>query len=145
MRAAVTLRERLEQLVRTAPRGTLIPVEGLAELIQTAAEEETDLDVEDIGRLAATSFGRTTSYTAGAVRKWIRSGLKGVLLPAYPAGTGYRVRRHDFDQFVADVRSQRANRPPRAEHVAAGTLPHSDDLESEIRAGQQAYAASGGR
>jgi hypothetical protein len=141
MGAAVTLRERLEQLVRTAPRGTLIPVEGLAELIQAAAEEETDLDVEDIGRLAATSFGRTTAYTAGAVRKWIRSGLKGVRLRAYPAGTGYRVRRPDFDQFVADVRSQKANRPPRVEHVAAGTPPEGDDLEAEMRAGQRAYAA----
>ncbi len=72
------------------------------------------------------------------MRKWIRSGLRGVRLRAYPAGNGYRVRRRDFDQFVADIRGQKLNRPPRSEFAAAGRLPVEDDLESEIRAGQQA-------
>lgn len=138
----MTLREKLEQLVRSAPRGTLIPVEGLAELINTAGDDATDLAVEDVGRLAAQSFGRKTNYSPGAIRKWIRSGLKGVRLPAYPSGSGYRVRPRDFERFVAEVRGQRQNRPPRDEHVAAGTVLDGDDLEAELRAGQEAYAAS---
>jgi hypothetical protein len=52
----VTLREKLEQLVRSAPRGTLIPVEGLAELINTAGDDATDLAV---GKLAASPQRRS--------------------------------------------------------------------------------------
>jgi hypothetical protein len=138
----VTLRERLEQLVRSAPRGTLIPVEGLTELIEGAEDAVTDLAVEDVGRLAAETFGRKSGYSPGAIRKWIRSGLRGVRLRAYASGSGYRVRPRDFEQFVADVRAQKQNRPPRDEHVAAGTGLNEDDLDAELRAGQQAYAAS---
>jgi hypothetical protein len=138
----VTLRERLEQLVRTVPRGTLIPVEGLAEFINTAGDDATDLAVEDVGRLAAQSFGRKTNYSPGAIRKWIRSGLRGVRLPAYPSGSGYRVRPRDFERFVTEVRGQKLNRPPRDEHAAAGAVLTDDDLEAELRAGQHAYVAS---
>lgn len=77
-----------------------------------------------------------------AIRGRIRSGLRGVRLRAYPSGSGYRVRPRDFDQFVAEVRGQKLNRPPRDEHVAAGTVLDDDDLEAELRAGQQDYAAS---
>jgi hypothetical protein len=138
----VTLREKLEQLVRSAPRGTLIPVEGLAELINAAEDEVSDLAVEDVGHLAAQSFGRKSDYSPGAIRKWIRSGLRGVRLRAYPSGSGYRVRPQDFDRFVAEVRGQKLNQPPRDEHIAAGTVLDNDDLEAEFRAGQHAYAAS---
>lgn len=66
----MTLRERLEQLVRTAPRGTLIPVEGLAGLIQTPADEETDLDVENIGRLAATLLPNVMGIISPSRLSW---------------------------------------------------------------------------
>jgi hypothetical protein len=140
--ARVTLRERLEQLVRYSPRGTLIPIEGLAELITAAEDEEKDLAVEDVGRLAAWSFGRKADYSPGAIRKWIRSGLRGVRLPAYPSSSGYRVRPRDFEQFVSEVRGQRPNRPPRDEPVGSEIGLEDHDIEAELQAGQRAYAAS---
>lgn len=64
----MTLKERLQQLVRSAPPGTLVPVEGLAKLIG-AEEEGADLAVEEVGRLAAEMFGRKSVYTPAAIRK----------------------------------------------------------------------------
>lgn len=139
--AGVTLKEKLEQLVRLAPPGTLIPVEGLAELIGDVEDEASDLALEDVGRLAARSFGRKTDYSPGAIRKWIRSGRRGIRLRAYFSGSAYRVCQRDFEQFVAEVRGQKLNRPPRDEPAAAGTT-ENDDLEAELAAGERAYAAS---
>lgn len=136
----MTLKERLEQLVRASPPGTLIPVEGLARLIDGAAEEGGDMAVEDVGHLAATRFGRKRPYTPAAIRKWIRSGLRGVRLRAYPSGSGYRVRPADFDDFVTEVRRQGAPRPQLVTEAAAGR--REMDLEAEIRSGERRYAAS---
>lgn len=138
-RSRVTLKERLEQLVRAAPPGTLVPVEGLAKLIDGAEEEVGDLAVEEVGRLAAEKFGRKSAYTPAAIRKWIRSGLRGVRLHAYPSGSGYRVRQRDFEQFVAAVRAQRVDGVEPTLHVADGV---DAELEEELRFGQRAYAAS---
>ena len=135
----VTLKERLEQLVRSAPRGTLIPVEGLADLIDGTEDEAGDLAIEEVGRLAADRFGRKAVYKPAAIRKWIRSGLRGIRLRAYPSGSGYRVRPADFEQFVADVRGQRSSRPQLVHQVAAD---EDMDLEAEFRLGQRSYAAS---
>lgn len=135
----MTLKERLEQLVRAAPPGTLVPVEGLAKLIDGADEEGGDLAVEEVGRLAAEKFGRKSAYTPAAIRKWIRSGLRGVRLRAYPSGSGYRVQPRDFEQFVAAVRKQRVDGVEPTLHAAAGD---DSELEEELRFGQHAYAAS---
>lgn len=136
----VTLRERLEQLVRSAPRGTLIPVEGLAELIGDAEDtQSTDLAVEDVGRLAAERFGRRLPYKPAAIRRWIRTGLRGVRLPAYPSGIGYRVTANDFERFVAQVRALKSIRPPHENPVAAS---EELDPEEELRIGAGAYAAN---
>lgn len=135
----MTLRERIEQLVRAAPRGTLIPVEGLADLIGDGDEGlSTDLAVEDVARIAAERFGRKVPYTPAAIRRWIRSGLRGVRLPAYPSGSGYRVRPAEFERFVANVRGQKLSRPPQDSPMAAG-----EDLDpaDELRLGERAYAA----
>jgi hypothetical protein len=135
----VTLKERLQLLVRSAPPGTLIPVEGLAKLIDGAEEEGGDLAVEEVVRLAAERFGRKSAYTPAAIRKWIRSGLRGVRLRAYPSGSGYRVRRRDFEQFVSAVRDQRADGGEPMLQEESGFDP---ELEDEISLGQRAYAAS---
>lgn len=138
--SSMTLKERLAALVGTAPRGTLIPVEGLAELLERSEEEAPDLAPEDVGRLAALRFGRDEPYSPAAIRRWIRSGLKGVRLPAYPTGRGYRVQRSDFERFVSDVRSQKkGTRPPVM--LMPATEPE-DDLAGELRRGRRAYAAS---
>lgn len=136
----MTLRERLEQLVRSAPRGTLIPVEGLAELIGDAEDSQSmDLAVEDVGRLAAERFGRRLPYKSAAIRRWIRSGLRGVRLPAYTCGIGYRVTANDFEWFVTQVRALKAFRPPPESPVTAG---EDLDPEEELRIGAGAYAAN---
>ena len=135
----VTVKERLQELVRSAPPGTLVPVEGLAKLIDGAEEEGGDLAVEEVGRLAAERFGRKSAYTPAAIRKWIRSGLRGVRLRAYPSGRGYRVRRREFEQFVSAVRDQRADGGEPMLQADSGFDP---ELEDEISLGQRAYAAS---
>jgi hypothetical protein len=135
----VTLKERLQLLVRSAPPGTLVPVEGLAKLIDAVEEEGGDLAVEVVGRLAAERFGRKSVYTPAAVRKWIRSGLRGVRLRAYPSGSGYRVRRRAFEQFVSAVRDQRVDG---GEPNLPVDLVSDPELEDEISLGQRAYAAS---
>jgi hypothetical protein len=135
----VTLKERLQQLVRSAPPGTLVPVEGLAKLIDGAEEEGADLAVEEVGRLAAERFGRKSAYTPAAIRKWIRSGLRGVRLRAYPSGSGYRVRRREFEQFVSAVRNQQVDGGEPVLQRASGYDP---ELEDEISLGQRAYAAN---
>lgn len=133
------MKESLQQLVRSAPPGTLVPVEGLAKLIEGAEEKGGDLAVEVVGRLAAERFGRKSAYTPAAIRKWIRSGLRGVRLPAYPSGSGYRVRQHDFEQFVSAVRNQQVGGGVPTQPV---DLERDPDLEDEISLGQRAYAAS---
>lgn len=140
----MTLIEKLQQFVNSAPRGTMIPVEGLAQLISDAQEEVADLAVEDIARLAAVRFGRTEPYTPGAIRKWIRSGLNGVQLPAYPYGRGVRVRARDFDEFVSKVRGQKPGRPERETHVPAGPeIDTFSEFEADVHsAASQSYAAS---
>ena len=134
----MTLKEKLEQLVRAAPPGTLVPVEGLAKLIDGVEDEGGDLAVEDVGRLAAGAFGRKSAYTPAAIRKWIRSGLRGIRLRAYPFGREYRVRQRDFERFVAEVREQKVEARGPTLLVATGT---DSELEDELRLGQTAYSA----
>jgi hypothetical protein len=135
----VTLKEKLEQLVHSAPPGTLVTVEGLAKLIDGADEEGGDMAVDEVGRLAAERFGRKSAYTPAAIRKWIRSGLRGIRLRAYPSGSGYRVRRREFEQFISAVRDQRVGGVEPMIEVDSGDDP---ELEDEISLGQRAYAAS---
>jgi hypothetical protein len=134
------LKERLTALVQTAPPGTLIPIEGLAALLDHTEEEAADLAADEVGRLAAQRFGRQEPYSPAAIRRWIRSGLRGVRLPAYPSGRGYRVQRSDFERFVSEVRSQKKGaRPPLMLMPAAEP---EDDLVGELQRGRRAYAAS---
>lgn len=136
----MALRERLEQLIRSAPPGTLVPVEGLLALLDGEDQTESvDLTMDDVGRLAAERFGRRSPYKSPAVRRWIRSGLRGVHLRAYASGSGYRVTRANFERFLEAVRRQPTNRPPQEFPVTTGQDP---DPEEELRAGATAYAAT---
>lgn len=136
----MSLKQALSALVDAAPRGTLIPIEGLAELLERSEEEAPDLAPEDVGRLAALRFGRDEPYSPAAIRRWIRSGMKGVRLPAYPTGRGYRIQRSDFERFVSEVRSQKKRaRPPVMLMPAAEP---EDALVGELRRGRRSYAAS---
>ena len=115
-------------------------MEGLADLIGEAEDgPSTDLALEDVARLAAERFGRKVVYTPAAVRKWIRSGLRGVRLGAYPSGKGYRVRPAEFERFVSEVRGENASRPPQESAVAAR---EDDNLNAyQLQFGRRAYAA----
>ena len=139
----MTLKEKLQQLVNASPRGTLITVEGLAELIEGAEDDVADLSVEDVAKEAAERFGRSEPYTPGAIRKWIHTGLNGVLLAAYPYGRTYRVQVRDFEAFVAAVRGQKHAQPARDSAPADVEYDDSDEFDAEVRsAASRSYAAN---
>jgi hypothetical protein len=127
----MNLNEHLNQLVRYAPPGTLVPVDSIAELLQTYSNQvepqsEPDPPKHVEPRLAWLSLGEIAerftrlvdgelrTVKDGTVRKWARVGLRGVRLRAFRVGRHLRVLEEDFELFVRELAAARpaAPRPP---------------------------------
>lgn len=102
----VPLRERLAQMVKHALPGTLIPVDSIRQLLEEnqPRAEAPGYSLEEVAeRCAALVAGGKTVQTS-AVRKWIREGLRGVRLSAFPWGNTYRVGAEELEEFIEGVR-----------------------------------------
>jgi hypothetical protein len=135
----VTLRERLAELVRTSVQGTLIPVEGLAALLdeydrppveQRATPGLSPAEVAE--RFATTVNGKRRVPSAAAVRKWVREGMHGVRLEAYRCGPGWRITEQALQNFLLALQEK-------AHGTSEDTPYHefpSDDVADEIAASE---------
>ena len=107
--SGATLRERLNDLIRPIPAGSLIPVDWISEEIAKAAEggaaEASSLTLAEVAELArADLFGGRQTPTEGAVRKWTRDGKDGVRLEAF--GRPRVVTPEAYAAFVSAIRAQ---------------------------------------
>jgi hypothetical protein len=124
----MTLYEHLGQLVRYAPPGTFLPVDSIAELLQTYANQvepqpEPDPSEHVEPRPAGLSLGEVAERFSrlvdgemktvknDTVRKWARVGLCGVRLRAFRIGRQSRVLEEDFELFVRELVAARPAAP----------------------------------
>lgn len=108
------LRDRIRALVDSAPAGTMIPVSGLAELLEIDPEPLSDLTVEDVAEIV--------SRAPSTVRGWCADGK----LRAYRFnGREWRITRDALREFH---RGQAADDAP-DDHGST-----DDDLSSWRRA-----------
>ncbi|HEX6038389.1 helix-turn-helix domain-containing protein [Longimicrobium sp.] len=131
-----TLHEHLGQLVRYAPPGTLVPVDSLAELLRVYTDEPkrpapAGLSLGEVAELFARVVdGQRKVPQEGTVRKWIRTGLRGVKLKAYRAGRHLRVLESDFESFVRALSEARAapkeKRDPVVDRPAGAAQPETE-------------------
>lgn len=131
-----TLHEHLGQLVRYAPPGTLVPVDSLAELLRVYTDEPerpapAGLSLGEVAeRFARVVDGQRKAPQEGTVRKWIRTGLRGVKLKAYRAGRHLRVLESDFDAFVRALSeapvAPKAKRDPVVDRPAGPAQPETE-------------------
>lgn len=147
--------ERYESCVQWAlssPSGTLVPVDGLLQMLMgrteatQAALATSDLSLEEVAERYASAFpGKGRPRSRAAVRKWIREGLYGVKLEAYLDGTDYRVTEAAFIGFVNGIREQ--NRQPKKRKGAAPARPQprprQSDVADEIADYQAKYSGRG--
>jgi len=112
----IPLHERLSLLVQHALPGTLIPVDSIRQLLTEDAESPAlaapGMSLEQVALRCAGLLHGGRPVQLPAVRKWIRSGLRGVKLSAFEWGQTYRVHEEEFEAFVEAVK----NAPPRQFH-----------------------------
>jgi hypothetical protein len=140
----MTLIERLNGLVRFAPPGTLVPVESLREMIEDADPEPPaaatpGLSLSEVAERCAEIRGEGARRvpTRGAVRKWIREGLRGVKLEAYSFGRSYRVTEEALGRFVERVRLAEQRRPPRSPQLRMPV--EGGDAKAEIASAKRRF------
>jgi hypothetical protein len=130
------LHERLTLMVQHALPGTLIPVDSIrALLIEDRLPRMPGLSLDEVAQRCAALGSRKEPVKRSAVRKWMRTGLRGVRLSAFPWGKTFRVHEAALEEFICAVQ----NAP---EGARAGS---EDDelsrLDSEIAASRRRVPA----
>jgi len=136
------LHERLSLMVQHAPPGTLIPVDSIRALLEDdrLRAAAPGLSLEEVAHRCAARGAGGKAVQPSAVRKWIREGLRGVRLEAFPWGKTYRVREDALDEFILAV----ANAPPRRVRRPV-TATNADSVRGEIASSRRKFASSGTR
>jgi hypothetical protein len=118
----MTLHEHLSRMVESALPGTLVPVSSLRELLETHQPESRNADpglsLEEVAERCAARGNRRKPVGTATVRRWIRSGLRGVKLKAFPLGMSYRVTEDALAGFIFALQGE----PADAENEAGKTV-----------------------
>lgn len=146
------LYEHLDELIRCALPGTMVPLESLAELLRRYGNESAPvpepqpqpelrpagLSLGEVAqRFSRTVGSETKTVQEGTVRKWIRVGLRGVRLRAYRAGRHLRVLEEDFDSFVQQLAARSTS--PQPKRLPRTQSPTPADAAQEIDAFMDLY------
>lgn len=142
MRSAAPLTgiDQLRALVVAAPDDTTFTAVSLRRYLADEANPAVlatpALTAAEVASAVAKALGMRVTPQAGSIRKWVRTGLHGVKLEAFPSGHGYAYSSEAVQAFIAAVKSkkQRSCVPP------PPFLPSADPAE-EIAA----YAREGAR
>jgi len=96
----MNLHDRLSRMIEHSLPGTLVPVSSLRELLEIYPQEartaaDPGLSLVEVAQRCAARGNRSKPVTTATVRRWIRNGLRGVKLQAFPWAlpTGSRKRR----------------------------------------------------
>ncbi len=144
----MTAYERLLRFVEDAPRGTLVPVEELRAILadgQVGAAEAKG--VRDLTAAEAADWlhrhlgGR--KRTPAAVRKMMRTGLRGVVLQSFSFGRERRTTEQDLERFLGEVRGRcrSVTGSPLPPRETSGALPPKRDVDpaDEIAAAKASF------
>ncbi len=144
----MTAYERLLRFVDDAPRGTLVPVDELRALLaeglvgDAEAKRARGLTAAEAADWLHRHLGGSKRSPA-AVRKMMRTGLRGVVLQSFSFGRERRTTEQDLQRFLGEVRSRcrsdtRAALPP---DETPGALPASRDVDpaGEIAAAKASF------
>jgi hypothetical protein len=136
----MSLHERLSRMVESALPGTLVPVSSLRELLENHQSEtraaDPGLSLEEVAQRCAARGSTTKPVGTATVRKWIRTGLGGVKLTAFPWGTTYRVTEEAVERFILALQTDK--RDARSHAQAASRTPST--IEDEIAAAEARYS-----
>lgn len=147
----MNLNEHLNQFVRYAPPGTLVPVDSIAELLQTYANQvepqpepdppehlEPRLKWLSLGEVAERFTrlvdGELRTVKDGTVRKWARVGLRGVRLRAFRVGRHLQVLEEDFELFVRAL----AGAGPASNHERKPAVSRQPVIQPDLAAAVEA-------
>lgn len=145
MTAPAVLHERLSRMVESALPGTLVPVSSLRELLEHHQPETRNADpglsLEEVAERCAARGNRGQPVGTAVVRKWIRTGLRGVKLKAFPWGKSYRVTEDALAHFILALPGEQVDaEDPRGKEVPATALC---TIEDEIAAACARYSQMG--
>ena len=137
MAAPTTLHERLSRMVESALPGTLVPISSLRELFEHHQPEtrsaDPGLSLEEVAERCAARGSRSKPVGTAAVRKWIRTGLRGVKLEAFPWGMSYRVTEAALARFILALQGKQvAAEDPRGKDPPA-MAPRTIKDEKRLR------------
>src|SRR4051812_11966200 len=101
----MNLHDRLSRMIEHSLPGTLVPVSSLRELLEIHPQEahtvaDPGLSLVEVAQRCAARGNRSKPVTTATVRRWIRNGLRGVKLQAFPWGTTYRVTEEALNRFI---------------------------------------------
>jgi len=101
----MTLHDRISRIVEHSLPGTLVPISSLRELLEHTSQEprtvaDPGLSLVEVAQRCAARGNRSKPVTTATVRNWIRKGLRGVKLQAFPWGSTYRVTEEALDRFI---------------------------------------------
>ncbi len=95
-------------MVQHALPGTLIPVESIRDLLvedQRPIARVPGMSLEEVAQRCAALGTRGAPVKPSAVRKWMRTGLRGVRLTGFRWGKTYRVHDEALREFIDAVQS----------------------------------------
>jgi hypothetical protein len=132
-------------MVESALPGALVPVSSLRELLGHHQPETRNADpglsLEEVAERCAARGNRSKPVGTAAVRKWIRTGLRGVKLEAFPWGMRYRVTEEALARFILALQGKQVDAgDPKGKEVPA-TARHT--IEDEIAAARARYSQTG--
>src|SRR4028119_2400202 len=145
MTASITLRERLSRMVESALPGALVPVSSIRELLEHHQPEirnaDPGLSLEEVAERCAARGKRSKPVGTAAVRKWIRTGLRGVKLKAFPWGMSYRVTEDALANFILALQGEQVDAEDPAGEEVHAAVPRT--IEDEIAAARAHYSRTG--
>jgi hypothetical protein len=145
----MTAYDRLLRFVEDAPRGTLVPVDELRAIL---ADAQVGAAGEANGARGLTA-GEAADWlhrhlggrkrTPAAVRKMMRTGLRGVVLQSFSFGRERRTTEQDLQRFLGEVRDMCRSVPrsvlPPGETSGALPPPRDVDPADEIAAAKASF------
>jgi hypothetical protein len=138
----IPLHERLALMVQYALPGTLIPVDSLRQLLEEdqPRAKAPGYSLEEVAERCAALASNGRTVQTSAVRKWIREGLRGVRLSAFPWGNTYRVGADELEEFIRAVSITPRRRPrPFPQRSTA------ESVRDEIASSRQRFAKARSR
>jgi hypothetical protein len=141
----MTLHERLFRMVESALPGTLVPVSSLRELLENHQPEshsaDPGLSLEEVAERCAARGNRRKPVGTAAVRRWIRTGLRGVKLKAFPLGMSYRVTEDALARFIFALQGEPVDAQAGTETSIPAMAPRT--IEEEIAAARARFSRTG--